>query len=346
MASNQTDNVSCGVDSIFDVSSSDFPTGPDDIENAFSLEKFKKKMKLDIVSMSQDEMEFDLVGVDASYANALRRILIAEVPTMAIESCMIYKNTSLMHDEVLAHRLGLVPIKADPRQFDFVGDLEEFNDTNHIEFKLEVKCTKNPNAHKESADPEELYLHSNVTTADLEWIPKGDQKEKYGDIRPVHEDILLIKLRPGQEINIRMYCVKGIGKDHAKWSPVGTASYRLHPHIELKKQFTGEQAKRLQACFAPGVIELVKGEAKVSNTRACTMSREVHRHDEFRDFVSLQRRRNHFIFSVESIGCYPSASDLVSCAFNCLNEKIDFLMLTVNEKANEGGEDDNEEEES
>ncbi len=63
-------------------------------------------------------MEFDLIGVDASVANALRRIMIGEVPTMAVENVYIYNNTSVMHDEILAHRLGLIPILADAAQFD------------------------------------------------------------------------------------------------------------------------------------------------------------------------------------------------------------------------------------
>ena len=62
-------------------------------------------------------MEFDLIGVDASLANAFRRILLAEIPTMAIEKVYVYNNTSVIQDEVLAHRLGLIPLKANPNQF-------------------------------------------------------------------------------------------------------------------------------------------------------------------------------------------------------------------------------------
>ena len=65
--------------------------------------------------MTPSTIEFDLIGVDASIANSLRRTLIAEVPTVAIESVYVYNNTSIMQDEVLAHRLGMVPIKFDPR---------------------------------------------------------------------------------------------------------------------------------------------------------------------------------------------------------------------------------------
>ena len=65
------------------------------------------------------EMEFDLIGVDTSFANALRRIMIAEVPTMAIEEVYVHFNTSVIPDELLAHRIGLVPIKAEPTGFRF-----------------------------------------------------------------------------------------------------------------------------------------------------------------------------------------------------------------------------------
>ena len=74
-------------------------------------------MKIKIISEADDELVFDVSGIDASVANALRRIMLSEVPTMAIEQVYIQMNSSIIHDEVLAHRLGLVPIKVDPRAF-------------------------------------------------------------------------------------------------------------------------------------------------------------------------------------------------------------------------------------
>ena len=87
-----------------------------------------------ITSLSSEEIVFEVSGIDVSVANALRRILIAEVtsqrpfsskltpkkvPTMAIEVVEMHDNTSIIQDEVLSHRLGLIPIKADPRLFSF-----------------------------------------------------------------------------------------------------------------------------------------------------------------------------------------------------------------------------------
>ncbi|CAH3199202.1 unnamed protein product, partial [Porites evermanni] len=62
---------------------------------------------------------------------------------------------------VLAHRLGLIPICADPREFDFrsEGD-EEAKENTTLQFNLKVKCIKNKNAPKNATDPDELYIHS------------------------------------------------------------------------------------------------------------------------------------------------------------------------------------------
>ena len=79
-----------------------------------------QKFRISLVRLSHDELEFDMVGVDAAIANALRRVLLAEVPSMAIEKVFINNNTSIIQDEVLAHRLGLIPIKADPRKFNML----------------------------------------------------------------------------------------------------------------------------------------------------------------------------------------------------------------------------------
>eukprot|EP00118_Oscarella_pearsei_P009286 m.52742 g.52742 ORF g.52742 m.52742 type:complete len:322 (+) comp34234_c0_seq9:3425-4390(+) len=240
-------------------SSTDFPGNYPGYDDKWSMRKFKKNFQVNVVSLSENEMEFDMIGIDASVANAFRRILLAEVPTMAIEKVFILNNTSVIQDEVLAHRLGLIPIFADPRKFEFrpnVDDESTCNESNTIELSLKVKCTRNPKALKEATHPDDLYLHSKVTSSNLKWTPLGQQLQKFGPngIRAVHNDILIAKLRPGQEIDLKVHCVKGIGQDHAKFSPVATASYRLLPEIVIKKPITGDLADRFSRCFPDGVI--------------------------------------------------------------------------------------------
>ncbi|CAM0142577.1 DNA-directed RNA polymerase core subunit rpc40 [Umbelopsis sp. WA50703] len=314
-------------DSVHNVSSSDYPHQYPGIDGSWDLEKFKEQFQVKINRLSDLEMEFDLIGVDASIANAFRRILLAEVATMAIEKVYVMNNTSIIQDEVLAHRLGLIPIKADPLLFDFKGEEEGPTDLNTIVFKLNVKCERRDGVPKDETDPKKLYHNSEVFSKDLIWEPKGEQAERFKDdpIRPVEDDILIAKLRPGQEIDVELHCHKGIGKEHAKWSPVATASYRLLPEIKILKPITGDDAVKFQKCFPEGVIEVIEenGEkvAKVVNARKDTVSREVLRHKEFEDKVRLTRVRDHFIFNIESAGAIPP-QDLFVQAVGVLIEKI------------------------
>ncbi|CAM5134598.1 unnamed protein product [Natator depressus] len=304
--------VILGEFGVRNVHTTDFPGNYPGYDDAWDQAEFEKNFRVDVIHMDESTLEFDMVGIDAAIANAFRRILLAEVPTMAVEKVFVYNNTSIVQDEILAHRLGLVPIRADPRLFEYKnqGD-EEGTEIDTLQFQLKIKCSRNPCAVKESSDPNELYINHKVYSKHITWVPLGNQADLFpdADLRPVHDDILIAQLRPGQEIDVLMHCVKGIGKDHAKFSPVATASYRLLPDITLLQPIEGEAAETLKKCFSPGVIEIqnIKGKkvARVANARMDTFSREIFRHDDLKNLVRLARVRDHYIFSVESTGVLP-----------------------------------------
>ncbi|XP_033000413.1 DNA-directed RNA polymerases I and III subunit RPAC1 isoform X1 [Lacerta agilis] len=302
--------VVLGEFGVRNVHTTDFPGNYSGYDDAWDKEKFEKNFRVDVTHMDESTLEFDMVGIDAAIANAFRRILLAEVPTMAIEKVFVYNNTSIVQDEILAHRLGLIPICADPRLFEYKSEEDECDEINTLQFQLKIKCCRNPQAAKESSDPNELYINHKVYSKHMEWVPLGSQADNMNaKFRPVHDDILIAQLRPGQEIDVLMHCVKGIGKDHAKFSPVATASYRLLPEITLLQPIEGEAAERLKNCFSAGVIEVqeIKGQkvARVANARLDTFSREIFRHNDLKNLVRLARVRDHYIFSVESTGVLP-----------------------------------------
>ena len=94
-------------------------------DNSMNLARYLEKMQIRVTSLDEYDMEFEIEGIDAPIANALRRIMLAEVPTMAIEKVVLEQNTSVLADEVLCHRLGLVPIIADPELFRYKRFEEE-----------------------------------------------------------------------------------------------------------------------------------------------------------------------------------------------------------------------------
>lgn len=327
---------------------------------------------------SPNDLVFELINVDASFANALRRILLAEVPTVAIEKVYMMNNSSLVHDEVLAHRLGLIPLMADPRFMDTCEPDEEPTVENTLVFRLEVDCKRSDekktagrkkgddddNSEDEDEEAMDKLVHGkdaklveaateaatsrpyrfprdrpytkHVYSGDIEWMPQREQVDRFGTVKPVYDDILIAKLRPGQVIELEAHARVGIGKDHAKFSPVSTAGYRLMPQVVLKEPVYDEMAEELVHVYEPGVFRLeptdpavdpanTRVKAVVDNPYACTMSRNFLRHPDLAKAVEITRKPNHFIFSVESVGMYSPAV-LVAEALRTLQSKCQRVM--------------------
>ncbi len=296
----------------------------------------KQSFRVEFYKNDPFDASFSLIGIDASIANAFRRIIIAEIPTLAIEYVFVNNNTSIIQDEVLVHRLGLVPLTGNREGLHWMewyqkpteGMEGNSTDTNTVVLKLQVECTWAEGAKKGETDPTKLYKNAHIYARDMVFDPVGRQVQIFkapdGHIRPTNPDILLAKMRPGQKIDMEMHCIKGIGADHAKYSPA-MASYRLLPSIEITKPILGDDAKKFARCFPKGVIgfgevtaeesemegrgyegHLGEKKAVVIDPFKDTVSRECLRHDEFRGKVKLGRVQDHFIFSVESLGQFES----------------------------------------
>ena len=127
---------------------------------------------------------FDVKGIDAPLANALRRNMIARVRTMALDQVTLRENSSEIPDEILVHRIGLVPLRAPPNQFaDMAGENDKFDVQNSLKFTLDVTCTDEASSH--------------VYSRDIKWQPKdAEHREMFRekDIGPVHDDILIAQL--------------------------------------------------------------------------------------------------------------------------------------------------------
>eukprot|EP00010_Vexillifera_abyssalis_P000762 CAMPEP_0201552520 /NCGR_PEP_ID=MMETSP0173_2-20130828/16767_1 /ASSEMBLY_ACC=CAM_ASM_000268 /TAXON_ID=218659 /ORGANISM="Vexillifera sp., Strain DIVA3 564/2" /LENGTH=368 /DNA_ID=CAMNT_0047963021 /DNA_START=51 /DNA_END=1157 /DNA_ORIENTATION=+ len=287
---------------------------------------FQNSFTLKVLEHNDEELVFEMIGIDTALANAFRRILIAEVPTMAFESIYLSQNTSIIQDEVLAHRIGLLPIAADPRLFEYKKETPTDLDT--LVFNLDVHNT---------SDSENMVVYSKS----LCWKAEGEQSEWDWTPKLVHDDIRLAILGPGQQIKLTALAEKGIGQDHAKFSPVATATYRLLPEVTLihdqddRPLIRGEDAKKLKALCPMGVfdIEDMTGDASVVRPRNCTLCRECIRDPPQREKIKLGRVKDHFIFTIESTGCL-SPADIFREALDVLSQKCDSLLKALEASQN------------
>jgi DNA-directed RNA polymerase I and III subunit RPAC1 len=143
-----------------------------------------------------------------------------------------------MVDEVFSHRLGMIPLNVDPALIDMKENpSDQATDRNTIVFKLKVDCTPNLLAPRDCTDPADLYCNSEVLARDLQWDPQGEQLEIFARRPPAATipETVLVKMRPGQGVEMEMHAVKGLGKDHAKFSPVGTLAHGLLLSLLLKQ---------------------------------------------------------------------------------------------------------------
>src|SRR5467141_4352996 len=162
-------------------------------------------MDIKLLTKEQDTIRFVLSDVSPAFANALRRIILAEVPVMAIEDVMILENSSVMYDEILAHRLGLIPITTD----------QTYNLPEECTCKSELgceKCRASLSLEVEASDPVEVVYTSHL-------------KPENPEVRPVSDKIPIVKLAQGQRVKLEAFARLGKGRTHAKWQPVSAATY-------------------------------------------------------------------------------------------------------------------------
>ena len=162
-------------------------------------------MDIKVLSKEQETLRFILSDVSPAFANALRRIILAEVPVMAIDDVMILENSSVMYDEILAHRLGLIPITTD----------KTYNLPEECTCKSELgceKCRATLSLEIEASDPVEVVYTSFL-------------KPENPDVKPVSDKIPIVKLAQGQRLKLEAYARLGRGRDHAKWQPASACTY-------------------------------------------------------------------------------------------------------------------------
>ncbi len=260
-------------------------------------------MKVRILDLDEEKIRFTLDGVDVAFANALRRTMISHVPCMAIDDLFIFDNSSVIHDEVLAHRIGLMPLKT---------DLENYVLPEECECQSELGCEKCRVV---------LTLDIEAET-DTRTITSGDFVSVDPNIVPTSRDIPLTKIAPGQAVRLEAYARLGTGKIHAKWQPVSEAIYQHIGMIEVDEERCTACAECVKAC-PRDVLVIDKGKLKVVDVNACTLCGEcVKACPEEPAALTQSVEADAYLFTVESTGCLPPER-IVSEAGRILVARLD-----------------------
>jgi DNA-directed RNA polymerase subunit D len=157
-----------------------------------------------ILERDNNHIVIEFNDIPRQYVNALRRLSINQVPTFAIDDVVILENSSVMHDEAIAHRLGLIPLRT---------DLERFVMPDVCDCKSTLGCSK----------CRVLLVLDTESQDKTKVITSADLVSEDEVVKPVNNEIPIVSLAPGQKLKFEAYARLGTGKNHAKWQPTSVA---------------------------------------------------------------------------------------------------------------------------
>jgi DNA-directed RNA polymerase subunit D len=269
-------------------------------------------MKIRFVDKTDFAARLIIEGVDVPFMNALRRIMLAEVPSMAIDEIVVLENSSILHDEILAHRLGLIPLKT---------DLDAYNLPEECPCKSEFGCNLC-----------RVTLTLDVEATDtVRTVYSGDLVSNNPDITPVSDKIPIVKLAPDQKIRLEAYARLGKGKEHAKWQPVSVCAYKYFPRVKINEKLCDVCGKCIEIC-PQRVLVNVGGKVAVRNVTECTLCQDcVDACPKGSDVVEVSWDKNAFIFEMESNGGL-SIDRIMLEALKILDKKVEDFLSLLKEK--------------
>lgn len=330
---------------------------------ALEKEPKRREPQIEILELEDDFIKFRLTKTDLSVANALRRIMISEVPTLAIDLVEIENNTSVLHDEYIAHRLGLVPIHhKDYESFEKMRmawegctNCEDFCEQCAQTFDIDVKAPASMVEQTKDVTSKDIIATYNTceavrfsSSAELDRF-KDYEESDAGSFSAADPGIRIVGLGRGQHFKAHCIARKSIGKEHAKWSPVAGCVFEQETYVTLNEDKVEETAlrrengiqllKELVDCCPQHVFEYNEESQriKVADQDKCIRCGECTRIGihELKcpvddNIVEVGYKKESYVFSVESNG-QLQPEKIVLKALQILQRKMDDLYRTMDE---------------
>lgn len=247
-------------------------------------------MKLKIIENKGKNLSVEINDVSKAFINSLRRIILEDVPTMAIEDVEFYKNDSVLYDEIIAHRLGLVPLKTDLTSYVLPKDCT----CGGVGC---ARCQVSLTLSKKGVD-----------------VKASDLQSQDPVIVPVFNDTLLTKLTNNQAIELISYARLGIGAEHAKWAP-GFTFFKPKVDLDLSKV---KDVKQLDSICPKKVFK----DGKIVDINKCDICGLCEENSE----VKITESEKDYIFYLESFGQLSSKTIFLKAMDIMIEKAKDFRV--------------------
>jgi len=249
--------------------------------------------EVEFVERGDREARFLVRGITPAFANGIRRAMVADVPTFSIDELRVVENSSVMFDEQIGLRLGLVPLTTPEGEFE-IGD--------EVTLALDVEGP----SREETTETVTAYSGDIVSSDEL--------------VRPANDDIPIIDLKAGQRLEAEADAVLDRGRDHAKHQGGVAVGYRHLQRVEVvgdKGEFADEEPHILR-----GVVE-EDGELVHTDEFGNDLTQRYPGKE-----IEVEDVPNAFVFHVETDGSL-TVDELVTRAVGSLRDRADELRESV-----------------
>jgi len=253
-------------------------------------------MQIEVRKLEGDEMEFVLSDSSPAFANSLRRAAMRDVPTMAVDEVEFKLNDSAMYDEIIAHRLAMVPLRTPSKGYALPSECG----------CREGRCSK---------CSVELALKQEGPGMVL----TGSLKSSDPEVVPVSNSIPIVKLESGQQLDFVAIARLGLGKEHAKWQP-GIVSYKYMPMLEFDWKLCDGCSECVKAC-PKEILKVVEKKVIVKDITLCNMCKACMEACPSKA-VKVSGDPTKFLFKVESSGAHPP-DQIILKAMEVLQNKFE-----------------------
>ncbi len=287
-------------------------------------------MELEILELTDTKGKFIISDASPPIVNALRRTLISDVPKMAIEKVEFhlgpirdehgkeYESATPLFDEIISHRLGLVPIPTDLDLFVFKKDCV-------CKGEGCPNCTIMYSLNKRGPLEEEDKELTTVYADELQLViqkVEGVSEKKYAEKFQIKNKIPITKLNKSQALLLYATAELNTGREHGKWQATHAVGYQYYPILEINEKKCDVGGRCVEQC--PRDVLVIKDKKIViADHKNCSLCRTCEETCSL-GAIKVTGDESKFIFQFETDGSL-TAKDVFIRALNILQEEYEEL---------------------
>ncbi|MBI5872393.1 DNA-directed RNA polymerase subunit D [archaeon] len=259
-------------------------------------------MNIETLAQDKYKSEYLVSGTNCYYMNTLRRIIILKVPTMAIAKVRFLENSSALYDEMLAHRLGLIPLKTDLHSYNLRSECK-------CKGKGCAACTLHLTLNAEG--PCNVYAESLIS--------------KDPKVKAVYPKMPIVNLLENQKLKIEATAVLGSGKEHTKFVP-GHIYFQGKPEFKMQEFEDSAVLEKAVKLCPKKILEISGKKAKVANALKCTLCKACE--DASNGAIKVYGSKEDFILRIESWG-QLRVKEIIEEGISVMDKQFDELSVEL-----------------